>query len=186
MAHLTRPGCPRSSQITVKRPYGASPRPLHCTEVSRERVLWVQRIFKAWKGKYEAISYLQMKRHRGREGYSRSPGKHVPGSTAMRLRTPGAQMPVSRRKEVERDPGSEAGAAVRAPATHGGGDGPRGATLARRGQKAPTRRPRFPIPLARGPDAGEARPGSQAGGWEATRGSPGPMLITRLWSLCRI
>lgn len=125
MAHLTRPDCPRSSQITVKRPFGASPRPLHCTEDSRERVLWVQRIFKAWKGKYEAISYLQKKRHRGREGYSRSPGKHVPGSTAMRLRTPGAQMPVSRRKEVERDPGSEAGAAVRAPATHGGGDGPR-------------------------------------------------------------
>lgn len=113
MAHLTRPGCPRSSQITVKRPFGASPRPLHCTEVSRERVLWVQRIFKAWKGKYEAISSdetpqrqrgLQQKPREARSRQHRDEAQN-PGSADAREQEKG-----SRARSQDRSRGGSEGA----------------------------------------------------------------------------
>lgn len=64
MTHLTRPNCPGSPWITIKGLQWASLRTLHSTEVGGETVLWVQELFKAQKGKWVGISYLQIKYHR--------------------------------------------------------------------------------------------------------------------------
>ena len=84
MTHLTRPNCPGSPWITIKGLQWASLRTLHSTEVGGETVLWVQELFKAQKGKWVGISYLQIKYHRNTHtSASKDMYENVPSTTRV-------------------------------------------------------------------------------------------------------